>query len=347
MPAERFPLLPGVGHGGEAGLLLGVDGGGTRTDCLLATLDGVVIGRGSSGPSNLQAVGIDAAVCEIEKAVRLAMREAACSGGTARITSACFGLAGAGRKRDRDMVEMRLRRLLAEVCSPDAPFPALTVVNDGIIALAGANAGEPGVVVIAGTGSLAYGVSPDGREARAGGWGYILGDEGSAYDIGVKGLREALRAADGRQIPTCLTEDLAVALEIEEIEDVVSVVYSGMTRPEIAALAPVVAKAAEKGDHVAQDIVVDAGRELGLMALAVIDRLGMSGGAGNVAAVGGVLESNEMALDAMRGRVKVSVPAWSVERGKFSPAVGALLVAGRAIGGGSIDEDHAPDNVCS
>ncbi len=84
------------------------------------------------------------------------------------------------------------------------------------------------------------------------------------------------------------------------------------------------------------------------MALAVIDRLGMSGGAGNVAAVGGVLESNEMALDAMRGRVKVSVPAWSVERGKFSPAVGALLVAGRAIGGGgSIDEDHAPDNVCS
>ncbi len=88
---------------------------------------------------------------------------------------------------------------------------------------------------------MAYGVSADGREARAGGgWGgYILGgDEGSAYDIGVKGLREALRAADGRQIPTCLTEDLAVALEIEEIEDVVSVVYSGgMTRPEIAALA--------------------------------------------------------------------------------------------------------------
>lgn len=332
----------GVCSRSAAGLLLGVDGGGTRTDCLVTTAEGVVIGRGSAGPSNIQAMGIGPALEEIRKAVYEAMREAVSSAGapcrSVRVASACFGLAGVGRESDRDLMKTRLGYVLAEVTPLNAPPVSLIVASDGVIALAGANAGEPGVVVIAGTGSLAYGMSPDGREARAGGWGYILGDEGSAYHIGLKGLREALRAADGRRMHTSLVEDLPAALGVKSIEEIIPIVYSSMARAEIAALAPVVGQAATDGDEVASNVILGAGRELGLMAAAVIRRLGMDEYAGCVSAVGGVLESNEMVLWAMRDRVEELVPGWSVARGKYPPVAGAILIAARTANGASIDK---------
>lgn len=321
----------------EDGLLLGVDGGGTRTDCLITTCNGMVIGKGSSGPSNPQAVGYDSAVEEIRKCILMAMRSAGITFGSARVASACFGLAGVGRKRDCDLIDGKLRVLLEQMNAPDLPSPVLALVNDGVIALAGANSGEPGVIVIAGTGSLAYGVSPDGHEARAGGWGYILGDEGSAYDIGRKGLGEALRAADGRQTRTCLTDDLSSAIGVDSIDGVIPKVYEEMSRPEMAALAPIVGQAARRGDQVARSIILDAGRELGLMAVAVIRRLRMVDYAGSISVAGGVLESNEMVRDAMHVAVQEFAPKWSIAQGQFPPVVGAIFIARRGLKDGSID----------
>ncbi|HVK11300.1 MAG TPA: N-acetylmuramic acid 6-phosphate etherase [Gemmataceae bacterium] len=295
-------------------LVLGIDGGGTGTVALLADPTGHVIGRGEAGPSNMQAVGPDAALSALDAAVVAAF--AAAGRPRRSVRSACLGLAGAGRPDDQAVVRQWADRLGL----------AATVRVSGVADLLLAAAGGWGVAVIAGTGSIAYARSSDGRTARAGGWGHLLGDEGSGYAIAVTALRAAARSADGRAVATALSEGLLTALGLTRPEELVASVYRDPSRARIGALAPVVLEVAAAGDPTADSIVLAGARELAAAVAAVAHTLELPA-AFPVALAGGLLVSSaayrERFLAALAGRGLRAEPATIVSE----PAEGALRLA--------------------
>lgn len=269
-------------HNGHEELVLGFDGGGTRTVALLAARSGngwKILGRGEAGPSNRQAVGTPAALAALDTAAEAAFASA----GRPRkaVRAAVLGLAGAGRAEDREVIRgWAAKAHLA---------PAVDVIEDAALLLAAGTPDGWGVAVVAGTGSMAYARAADGRTARSGGWGYLLGDEGSGYAVALAGLRAAARAADGRGPRTVLTDKLLAAFGLEKPEELVGVVYRGCDRPALAALAPLVLDAAGE-DAVAAEIAAASAAELASAAAAAARQLGY-GESFPVALAGGLFES--------------------------------------------------------
>jgi N-acetylmuramic acid 6-phosphate etherase len=254
----------------EGMLVLGIDGGGTHTVALLAQLQAgnsekwISLGRGESGPSNLQAVGLEAACRALDEAVERAFRAA----GLPRraVAAACLGLAGAGRHEDQERIRAwALRAGLAATAEVTADAPLLLA------------AGTPhgwGIALIAGTGSMAFGRSPSGQTARAGGWGYLLGDEGSGYALALAALRAVARMADQRGPATSLMDALLSRLGLKQPQELIAAIYrGGMDRPAIPSLAPVVLEAADSGDEVARAIVQKGAEQLALTVAAVARQL--------------------------------------------------------------------------
>jgi N-acetylmuramic acid 6-phosphate etherase len=241
-------------------LVLGIDGGGSRTVALLAPADHelgeatpMVLGRGIAGPSNLQAVGRQVMVHSLEQAVHDAFAAARLKPGP--VAAACLGLAGADRTDDRrSLLDWAADRQLAA---------KVAVENDCRLVLAAGTPADWGVAVIAGTGSMVLARTPEGQMRRSGGWGYLFGDEGSAYALTLAGLRAVTRAFDGSAPGTMLTELLLARLQVAEVKAIVPAVYGrGLDRAEIARLADVVTTAAEAGDAVAINCLDNAAAEL-------------------------------------------------------------------------------------
>lgn len=271
-----------------ADLFLGIDGGGTHTVALLATTAGAesgatnwsMLGRGESGPSNLHAVGAERALAALDEAVSRAFTAA----GLERrpVAAACLGLAGAGRPGDQAIIRAWAERV--QLASK------VEVTNDAALLLAAGTPEGWGLAVIAGTGSIAYARAADGRTARAGGWGYLLGDEGSGYDLALRGLRAVARAADDRGPPTSLTGTFLEKLNLQAPPDLVPAIYQGhWDRAALASLAPLVLDAAEVGDEVALSVVEGAAAGLARTAHAAARRLSLDEQAVPVALAGGVL----------------------------------------------------------
>src|SRR6185295_12844752 len=173
--------------------IIGVDGGGTKTLALLGDLDGNVLARGVSGPSNTNAVGFDVACSALESAMLMARKDY-----PGEISALCLGLAGAGRAEDIE----RFQNWAVD----NFPRAAVKVVSDAdILLMAGAPSG-PALALICGTGSIVYGRTVTGELIRAGGWGYLFGDEGGGYAIGIAALRKMMQAYDGRRPETLLSE---------------------------------------------------------------------------------------------------------------------------------------------
>lgn len=318
------------------GCVLGIDGGGTKTVCVLVGRCGQVLGRGESGPSNYQVVGIKAAGNSIKNAILQAViSPSQFPKGTGKldIEGICLGLAGVGRVEDLQRGEELVKELqecveLKEVCS--LKIKRAVICNDCAIALVG-GVGEPlGIAVIAGTGAIAYGQNRRGETKRASGWGYILGDEGSGYDIAVRGLRAMVRSHDGRLGKTILTELILQHLGLKSIEDLVEVVYRrGWGVKEIAALAPIVDTAAANGDAVANMIINQAVEELVLSTQTVIAALFEPDESFEVVTIGGVWRGCvrsrfEMALKSLAPAAQVIMP-------RSEPAYGAALLALRSL----------------
>jgi N-acetylglucosamine kinase-like BadF-type ATPase len=298
--------------------LLGIDAGGTHTICLLADQEERILGRGEAGAANVSAVGLSAAVAAIGQAVAAAWQAA---GLTARpATLACLGVAGGDRPQEKEALEAAL--------APLGIAARLWVVPDALIALAAASREVIGVVIIAGTGSIAWGRNRQGDTRRAGGWGYILGDEGSAFDIGLSALRAAVRAHDGRGQPTALTDLLVAHWALSQPEDLRSVVYGGSyPRLQIAALAPVVERAARQGDAVARRLYAQAADELALAAKTVIVGLGMQAEAVPVALSGGVFQAGELIIEPLIRSLRAVAPHAQIARLEQEPAMGAVHLA--------------------
>jgi N-acetylglucosamine kinase-like BadF-type ATPase len=242
--------------------------------------------------------------------------------GPGDLTAASIAVAGISHPSHFHAMDDSLRRAL------EFEFE---LVTDADAALEGALGGKPGVVVIAGTGSIAIGVNERGEEARAGGWGPTIGDEGSGYDIARQTLRAFAASLDGRAPVTILVERICRRLRITDPADLPGVIYEdGPPEPvEVAPLAEVTGDAALDGDPVARRILFEAGTELGRLATAVIRRLQLTGSVFRVACVGSVFNSGEFVIAALRDAVAEAAPNAGVGPPIFSPAIGAARLARR------------------
>lgn len=300
------------------GCVLGVDGGGTWTRCVVMSLDGRMLAHEQAGPSNPITLGVEQSVNNILKAVNKAKKKS----GANSFEASFLGLAGASSSYLGDEMLERF---------PDS-WGDTKIVSDAQSALAGATGCGPGVVVIAGTGSISYGINSSGDEVRAGGWGWLLGDEGSGCTIGRRAIIAALRAFDGSGPNTVLCEMILTHLGLSEMEEIIDWAYGSGAEPRhFASLVPLVKEAENMGDLVAAVVMVDAGRELGSVAQAVIKRLGLSG-AFPVACSGGVFKQPHGYNESFEVTVREVAPDCVFIKPLFTPTVGSALLALRSLG---------------
>lgn len=301
-------------------LFLGVDGGQTATTALIADETGRVLGMGRGGPCNHVGAegGREKFIHAIQEALAEACREARCDPARVQFEVACLGFSGGPSDKEA---------LLREI----VPAQRLIVTTDAFIALVGATGGEPGVVVIAGTGSIAFGRNAAGKTARAGGWGYIFGDEGAAFDLVRQALRAALRFEEGWGPATALRHSLLGATGAASAGDLLHRFYTtDFPRDRIAALAPLVDQAAQEGDAVACAILDKAAQDLASLASAVRGQLFESGETALVAYLGGAFRSGRL-LERFRMLVELE-ESNRVVAPSYGPAAGALIEAWRAAG---------------
>lgn len=295
--------------------VLGVDAGGSKTVALLADAEGRVVAEARSGGANLQSHG----ELEVEKTLHSVIEEVLATDGTPPV-AACLGMAGVDRERDGQTIRHIMRRLGFK--------ERALIVNDALIALvAGAGIG-PGLVVVAGTGSIAYGVNAEGVAARAGGWGSALGDEGSAYWIGRRALAAVTREVDGRGPATQLTDLILEHFSIRHPYQLVAAIYEARPGPrDIAALAATVERARSEGDAVAADILTGAAAELALSAASVVSRLAMRGAQFPTFLSGGMLRATPWLSSEVTRRLAEVAPRSRVAVLGVEPALGAVRLA--------------------
>jgi len=311
----------------HAPYVIGLDAGGTKTVCLLADLDGNVMGEARAGGANLQALG----ELEVETILHGVM-DGVIGEREVGPSAIVLGMAGVDRADDAQVMRRVLRRI---------GLKARTVItNDALIALVAAIGHEPGVVLIAGTGSIAYGRNGRDEAARAGGWGYVLGDEGSGYWIGRHALRAVVRESDGRGHATAMTPLVLAHFGVTRPEDLVRVVYDGALRPSaIAAVARAVQAAAEAGDEVALQILTVGARELAGSARSVILRLGLRDEAFDVALSGGIMHAVPRLAAEVEAQMRQLAPKVRVQLLQREPAHGAVALAvSEATGGARIPQ---------
>lgn len=294
---------------------MGIDAGGSKTLVLVAAADGNVVGEGRAGGANLRVHG----ELTVEKTLDEAIGQAL-AGLDVRPAAVCLGIAGVDRKDDAQTIAGVMRRL---------GFRDHTlIVNDALIALV-AGAGVPaGLVLVAGTGSIAYGVNEAGAAARSGGWGPVLADEGSGYWIGRKGLVAVMRQADGRGPRTALTALVLEHLGLTKTDQLVNEIYESAERRQfVATLGPLVEAARTAGDVVAGEIMREAAQELVLAAASVITRLDMRGDVFPIFLSGGMFRSIPALEADVSTRLADVAPRATASRLSAEPAQGAVHLA--------------------
>lgn len=291
---------------------LGIDGGGTTTSACIIDHEDRVLGTGTGGASNLYYTPEETLIQSVKQAIRQA--ETAAGIELRQVSAACVALAGAGRKEDADRAQKLLKSVFGET-----PY---FVVEDSKAALPAAHADKDGIVVIAGTGSNCLGVS-NGTLKRAGGWGSLLGDEGSAFSIARKGLTAVMRAYDGRGPATRMTGAFLQALKVLEEPDLVRATHS-LSRTEIASLAQVVFNEACQGDSVALQILREEARELAEMVAAVARNLQLR--SPRVAVTGGCFK-NPLYLAMFGDALREKLPCSELVPCEKPPCFGAAVLA--------------------
>ncbi len=306
--------------------LLAVDGGGTKCLAVFADPDKIMRGSGRAGSCNYQGIGLEMAAHELSKAIRQAMDEVMPGDEPEAqawdVDCAVFGLAGLDTEHDRAI----LTRMVEEVLQGlGIRVRHLIVENDGFAALLGATNGEAGILVIAGTGSIAYGVNEQGVTARAGGWGHRVGDEGSGYWIGKQAIMAVLKAADGRGESTVLAGHLLPYLGFSHVEDLFNWTYGDAYSVEkVGELSRLVSQAAAEGDHVAHRILEAASEELFHAARAVIHTLGLKEKPFKMILQGGVLQNDASVRSMVVEKIRRFTPQVQIETARHDPIYGVI-----------------------
>jgi N-acetylglucosamine kinase-like BadF-type ATPase len=305
-----------------SGFFLGVDGGQSSTTAVIGDARGNMVGWGNAGPCNHVSSAESKAkfLRVIRECISRAAAQAGLDAGGPRFhfKAACLGMSGGPGDKSA---------LLHELIEADH----LLITHDAAIALAGAIAGEPGIIVIAGTGSMAYGQNSRGEIARAGGWGYIFGDEGGAFDIARQALKAVLREQEGWGGRTALTPALIEAVGASDANEMLHLLYTDeWPRARVADLARTVDHLAEEGDPTAIALMQQAAQQLALLSASVSRQLWSDGEPVLVSWTGGAFQSTTL-LD--RFRLLMALQDGAVcEAPLHGPAVGALLLALKAAG---------------
>ncbi len=282
--------------------------------CLLADATGRIVGEARAGGANLASVG----ELEVEKVLHEVM-ERALGDRLVRPGVICVGFAGVDRPNDAAVIRRLMRRIGADA--------KVLIANDALIALVAGIGHRPGVVIIAGTGSIAYGRNSRDEAARAGGWGYVLGDEGSGYWIGRQALRAVVRHADGRGRPTALTPHVLAHFGVSRAQELVYAIYHRNLRPSaIAAVTRAVQQAADEGDEVALSILAVGARELAGSAASVVRQLDLGATPFTFVLAGGTLSLPRLSAG-LKSLLLDLAPQAAIVRLEREPAWGAVTLA--------------------
>lgn len=301
----------------DARWLLGVDGGATKTAAAVLDLREGELHLGHGGPSNPDSVGSEASVGALLGASRQALESAGIE--QEHLAGAVLAIAGTDTAAITASVAERADR-------------SWLVVNDVVGAWATATGAGPGVAAISGTGSNVFGVGPDGRSWRSGGWGHVLGDEGSGYWLGVHAIHAALADRDASGPATVLTQIAPAFFGLASPEELAAHVYSKpMTKGELAAFAAEAGRAAEDGDEVAVALYARAAADLAAQILAVIEQTGLEGSF-PVGLIGSAYKAGEIFTEPLGRSVAEQAPGARLEHVEMPPVGGSVLLAARACG---------------
>lgn len=297
--------------------VIGIDGGGTKTQAALLRLNGEVVSHDEAGPSNYHNVGVEQARRVLEEACMKVIRKA---GVDARsVETVVASLAGLDCSFDFKAMQDAVEGF---------PIGSITLVHDSMAALYATNAGRESTIIIAGTGSATAGINSRGEYARAGGWGYILGDEGSGFYLAKRGIVATLLEHEERGPKTMITSLLLKRFNAKTPDEIIWHVYTGgMSITDFARLAPLVTEAALNGDDVAISILRDAGRELANTVGGVIRRLKMEDDEFPIGLIGGVFKAGRLVKEPLEEAVHKVAPKSYLTSPRFPPVIGSSLIA--------------------
>jgi len=307
--------------------VVGVDGGGTKTTATVVGEDLGEVAGATTGPANHRSVGVESASANIAEAIQQAVLEADVA--LESIAGMCLCLAGFDTDLDLPVPQRAIRQL---------DYKGVAIFeNDVVGAWAGATEVKPGIVIIAGTGSTGLGMNEHGQLWRTDGWDYVLGDAGSGYAIGRDAIRAAMRALDGRAMPTLLMQALGRAYGVKDAEAMRRLVDStSFGKFEIASFASSVAEAADAGDVTARTILTQAGQDLADQATAIIRRLRMEESDFPICTVGSVFKSAPWVTEPFRRSITRLAPHAEFRAPLHPPQVGAAILALRRIQEGDL-----------
>lgn len=312
------------------GWLFGIDGGGTNSRIRVEAEGGEALYDGSAGSTNL--ASNPPAV--VSTSLRGLLRGAISSG---LDPSACLagyiGSAGVDRPQDRGAMAGLLREAFEAEAAGSGEGIAVTVGNDAEPALVGALGDVEGFLLIAGTGSIAFGRARDGKTARAGGWGHLLGDEGSAFWVSFEAVKRGIRSSEGRDEPTALLEAALAHFKLPDAPSLIPFAYKAFDKAVIARFAPTVARLASEGDLVAASIMGGAAVELAKLVASVCRALSPFEGQRRLALMGGLLDNDRVLRDRARDAIEAACPALDVVPAVGGATVGACALARVSLGG--------------
>ncbi len=302
-----------------ANYVIGVDGGGTKTLGAIAGEDGKIIAQQEVGSTNPHSNSMDVVSANLKVLTETLL--AAAGAVATDVKAICLGMAGVDRPEDKPMVRDMVNAFL--------PAADVLPVNDGVIALTGGALKPFGIIVISGTGSIAFGINEKGERVRAGGWGHILGDEGSGYTLALRGLRAIMKAHDGRLKCDRLQELMLGQLELERPDQLLGWIRDIQAdKAKIAALSRLVHQAAADGDETATQILKSEARELAEIAEAVSRRLFPTDQTDyEVIVAGGNLRKADPFFQMFKQAVAELLPAVNVTRPRGEPVEGAVILA--------------------
>ncbi|MER2010520.1 MAG: BadF/BadG/BcrA/BcrD ATPase family protein [Psychrobacillus sp.] len=300
--------------------VLGIDGGGTKTTGIIATSKGEVVAKATVGGTNINSTGKIAVQSELQKLIR-ELKELAPQN-FLLVKRVFAGMAGAGNITNQDALKAILQPLFSSEVS-------ITIDHDAITALYSGTIGKPGVVQIAGTGAITYGVNEASDRARVGGWGHLFGDQGSGYAIGRDALEAAFKARDGLIEQTVLSDLLIQHFNKEELPDIIQVIYQAENPKKlISSLTVLVMKAVERNDLMAKHIIDQNGAELGLAISALVKQLFSQGNdVIRVVLVGGLFNRYDVLKESIERTIKNEGIHVDIIFPKILPAGGAVVAA--------------------
>jgi N-acetylglucosamine kinase-like BadF-type ATPase len=303
--------------------VIGIDAGGTKTLLKIADMDGRMVGSCEGGPCNINARDMAYIQKMLQELILNSLEKHSLELRDCR--GICIGAAGAGRQEEKDIIKSIIH---------DIGYSGEVIVtDDAVTALYGGTGKGEGIVLISGTGSICYGITLTGEKYRVGGWGHIIGDEGSAYQIAVNILNIVMKSFDGREGETVLTELVLKRLQLDKVEALIEYVYrKGNGKKEIAALAEIISEACDRGDGAALSIAFDAAEKLFNHVKVVVEKLYLHQQEINLVTNGSVINRNSYIRARFKELISKAYPRIHIMEMREDAAGGAVQIILEAIG---------------